>query len=425
MLIYGAGLDDAEAVRTYWHEHLEGQVLSLGEVFPDVTPSVAYTHTAEQLWEKVRHEAKLRGYFAIQGLDLFSIIEADVRLLTLDLMPQLVALAERAPRALVDVHGGVILMGGTQGKHRVIAKAAHAAGVPVVTMHYGGPYGYTDCPMTEYYDLADVDYFLCYGEGTARYLEQPSPAAYVRPGSRRAKLVAVGSPALDKVVARQRQCAGKTVDNDKLAYGEQELLAATTERAREVMYVIGAMIGDLRYFSYNLCPDIWYWRLHREVVKTCICFPNVRLIVKPPLKGRIPEVPNPLSEWILKNGVRNCELLHDVPFEEVLHLADAYITDCPSTVLLQAMTTMKPVIVYLDRTLYRLDRHAMTLLRKRATVSETREEFLQDIADFLHRPDWTLPRPVNDEFLCAYGTYLNDGRSAERAAQLLMDLAKQ
>ena len=57
--------------------------------------------------------------------------------------------------------------------------------------------------------------------------------------------------------------------------------------------------------------------------------------------------------------------------------------------------------------------------------SETKEQFLKDIERVLSEDDWTLPEPVNDEFLKAYGTYLNDGRSAERAVQALIDLARK
>ncbi|MFC1986973.1 hypothetical protein ACFLVH_00255 [Chloroflexota bacterium] len=55
--------------------------------------------------------------------------------------------------------------------------------------------------------------------------------------------------------------------------------------------------------------------------------------------------------------------------------------------------------------------------------SDNREQFFKDIEIVLGEANWTLPEPVNDEFLKAYGTHLNDGRSAERAVRQLADLA--
>ncbi|MBI2320744.1 MAG: hypothetical protein HYU88_01245, partial [Chloroflexi bacterium] len=83
----------------------------------------------------------------------------------------------------------------------------------------------------------------------------------------------------------------------------------------------------------------------------------------------------------------------------------------------------KPVITFADRRWVRFDPGAAALLRKRATLAESAEEFLAAIDAYLRRPDWRLPKPVNDEFLMAYGTHLHDGRSAERAVALLRELA--
>ena len=114
-----------------------------------------------------------------------------------------------------------------------------------------------------------------------------------------------------------------------------------------------------------------------------------------------------------------------MPFRDFLHDADLFIMDHPSTTLVQALTTNKKIILYADRTFLRFDPHALELVKKRAVFSETREHFFKDMERVLGKDDWALPEPVNDEFLRGYGTYLNDGQSAERAVQTLIDLARK
>lgn len=413
-LVYGGVLDDTEALRAYWKQQRLGRILDLEEVFPVPRPREGLSLALKRVWEKVKSDPELRSYFALSGVDLFPLVESRFRFFTLHTMGELISLGTVASEASQRIKEGVILICGSQGSHRVIAKAARAAGVPTMTQHYGEFFGYADWPMVEHEDLAEVDYFWCYGLGSQRHLEQPSQSAHLRSGAKRATPVAIGSPWLDTLVANQR-LGERGLQNPKVA----------GQRTRRVMYVFGALYGDRRYFSYHMYPDIWYWHMQRDVIKTVVGCPEIHLIIKPPPRGRQPEALNPLLDWIGTNKIRNCEVIHDKMFSEVLDLADVFIIDTHGTSLLQALSTVKPVLVYIDSRWVHFDKRAMLLLCKRAIVSQTPEAFLQDIANFLKRPDWTLPLPVNDSFLRAYGTYLNDRHSVERAAQMLLKLSRQ
>ena len=107
---------------------------------------------------------------------------------------------------------------------------------------------------------------------------------------------------------------------------------------------------------------------------------------------------------------------------EILHVADLFVIDCPTTVLLEALTTNKKIIVAAFKDFSRIDPKAVTLLRKRTVLSETKEEFLRNIELALQKEDWNLPEPVDREFMKAYGTHLDDGRSAERTFSHLLRL---
>ena len=104
-------------------------------------------------------------------------------------------------------------------------------------------------------------------------------------------------------------------------------------------------------------------------------------------------------------------------------MGELFIIDSPATTLLQALTTNKKIIAFADKRFMHFKPEAVALLNKRVIFSTSKAEFLQDIATALKEPDWKPPEPINEEFLRAYGTYLNDGHSAQRSAQALFDLA--
>ncbi len=63
---------------------------------------------------------------------------------------------------------------------------------------------------------------------------------------------------------------------------------------------------------------------------------------------------------------------------------------------------------------------AQVLLRKRAIVAETPDEFVEVVRTFLSTNDFTEMNAPNDGFLRAYSTHLNDGSSAERAVNEIL-----
>lgn len=190
------------------------------------------------------------------------------------------------------------------------------------------------------------------------------------------------------------------------------------------MYVLSAMVGDHAYLGYVYPPEVAYARFQREIVRVFERYPNIRLLLKPPIQGRYPTVANPLLDWLKGRTNANLELIEDARLDEVLDRADAFIIDSPSTPLLYLVATEKPFLAYWDRVVYRAVPEAAALLRKRAVYAETREEFFESLERFLQQEDWTLPKPVNDEFLVEYCTCATDGRSAERCAAFLHDCTK-
>ncbi len=110
-------------------------------------------------------------------------------------------------------------------------------------------------------------------------------------------------------------------------------------------------------------------------------------------------------------------------FQELVDCSGVIVIDFPSTTLLQAIATKKPVFVLTKH--LPLAAEAGRLLGKRAYCSDRRDEFLSLLERFLFEgPEPRGPDPLNREFLERYGIYRDDGKVLERVFQVLSDLPR-
>lgn len=411
----GSGFD-AGLIAANWQRSGTGNVVTLSQVIQVLKAEHAVElgrirdlarRATARAWQNISQSPEIRAFFQIAQLDLYPLVKPCLEHFVCFSIPDQVVLAEALKRGMGKEFQAVVLMRSGDG---VVCAAARELGHPTVVFQHGGSYGYLDWPMAEYQDLSRPSYFFCWGPRVASFFAQPSSFAHRSPSAPRSVPVAVGSPSLDYLVARHR---GTTARN------------SAQIQQRTVVYVLTNLGGDGRYFSYHMYPDIWLWRLQRQVIETCSQFSDVQLIVKLyPRSGiRRDLIHNPIVDWLKDAQLPMCRVVQNIPFKDLLPIGSLFIIDLPATTLLEALTTTKPIITFADTRWLRLDPAAAALLRKRVILSESSKQFLQDIKTILSQPDWTLPEPVNDEFLRAYGTHLNDGRSAERASHLLLDLA--
>jgi hypothetical protein len=105
---------------------------------------------------------------------------------------------------------------------------------------------------------------------------------------------------------------------------------------------------------------------------------------------------------------------------------DAIIVDHAITALGEVLLTRKPLVVYDPPDPHGFLEHpeAKSLLRKRATVAERPDELIACVRSFLMAGDFSEIESPNEEFLAAYGTHLNDGHSARRAAEAIVALTR-
>ena len=370
-------------------------------------PSSAWESVLDRCWQQLTEDPSIRGVFTIEGIDIAAPILNRLKRLLFATLTRFAEVAAAMEEALAHLPHPVVLGSAPVNIDEVAcAVVARAKGIPVVICQHGGFAGYLESPMFPYAELQLADGFLCYGEGGCREvhrltaLQRGSEGKAVQP-------IATGSPALDRLLARRRSSPAL-------------LRASRAARARTIVYVPTALMGDWRYFSNHIYPDIWYWRLQRAVVQRCSQARHIRLIVK--LDPR-DEVVNPLERWTRSRRLRHCRFIRHRPFTAFLERADLFIIDNPSTTLLEALTTQKPILVFADERFLRFYPEAAELLRRRASFSTTPDAFLAELDTMLSQPEWQPPQPLDDAFLRAYGTE-PQGVGLPRMLEALRGLAR-
>ncbi|MFN4276621.1 MAG: hypothetical protein ACK4FJ_09980 [Ferrovibrio sp.] len=363
--------------------------------------------TCRLLWQAILNDPEIHAMLTRYGVPLFSCIEGQWRTIVVDLFPALLSLQRRARQALSRRDRNVVfLAGGMVDSNYIWGRAAHRAGAPFVSHHYGGFLGYALLPMHERYDMADCDYFLCGGLESAETFRQPSPLTRWRASTRRARPVAVGMPWVEEIMQTSRKHA-----------------AVAQRGQRRLMVILNAMVGDCRYMGYVFPSELAYWRFCKTLIERLAIIPDMEIIVKPPLHSRYPQLRSPVEDWIRTLTAPNISILPEIPLRDCLDRADAFVTESPSTPLLHLIATDKPVLAYIDREVYRLQPGARDALRRRCAVfAETEADFLAETTAFAKQPRWSTT-PVDDDFLYKY--VIGRGQAAQRAVDFLFAAARR
>jgi hypothetical protein len=185
-----------------------------------------------------------------------------------------------------------------------------------------------------------------------------------------------------------------------------------------VLYLAGSYQNRGWYMCRGAYLGVPYFQLLAQVADLFRRFPHVHFLYKP-----FPTRPLDPVVRLIEPGCPNVSVVSHIPVAELLQASDAYVIDIPSTALLEALLTPKPILAYSDRRFVALRPEARELLRRRAVVSEMPAEFIRELDAFLSRDSFDELADPDDAFLRAYGTYLNDGHSAERAARAVVEIA--
>lgn len=285
-------------------------------------------------------------------------------------------------RSLLAVHTGHF-------RDVALTQALRDEGVPVIYAQEGGLYGYCESPMHHYMELAHGDYFLAYGPGVVSYL-----AATRLTGRQEARPLAVGGLRFKEL----RKHHGAVAES---AHGHTRVMYTPTTDFHH----------NLRYAPLTY-SDREYYRMKRRVLETLVSLPNVRVTYKIPPGSAAHDT---CLAFVSEHRGRITVL--DEPLPAVLDKAEIFLVDWPTTVLLEVLTTAKPVLVLIDPVVCRPIPEAMALLRRRALVSDSIESFVEMARSLIKDREGTLKNIhlTDTAFLDAYGT---GGEAGWTAAQL-------
>jgi len=242
--------------------------------------------------------------------------------------------------------------------------------------------------------LANADWYCVGGEGVKLHIDR------LYPGSARAEVT--GSPMFDGLAHRspRRDAVCRDLGLDPAR--------------RVVVYNLTVLDGNYRYLAWRQPSDSRQYEIHRRILGVFGELPEVQFIVKAhPGRG---SRASPIEDRIRERGPDNCRVVAEMPFERMIHLADAFVIDCPSTSLLQMAATDSPIYVFNDW--FRWDEDAVAALRLRAIVSNDLDGFCSTLATDLGNGRAFERRLTDTTFFRRYANAV-EGRAADNLAAFL------
>lgn len=268
----------------------------------------------------------------------------------------------------------------------LLIQAAKHAGIPIFCWGHGAS-GAAKYSRQMPNEVLICDYYLAQGNG--------SRSTYSAYEEYSGKTISVGLPTLDQLKISTQKV------NTKPAY---DFVYVTTNYYQNRFYLV----------AYPGLYDNHLFDAQTKIINflTKTGLKTIFKIAESPLNQEPPVVQLPESIVVEKYK----------SFTEVLPLANAVIVDFPSTVLLESLTTAKPLFV-LTR-FVELNEDAERLLKKRAICCDDVEDLIAHMEAFIKKGVYNA-NVNNCEYLEEFGTFEDDGGSAERGVREILKRLNQ
>lgn len=342
-------------------------------------------------WRRLCADEAFVGFFADDGVSYFPLVRSRLQHLVTELTPASVdayestAMFLKRPRLARFALTSVTTVS-VEDRGRM--RACQDAGLRVVAYQEGAGFGSVVHPMNDYAEMTDGDDFFCYGDGNIAYHD--ALAAAGRPVKR---FHVIGSAEQDHVRDRVRA-------------------RTPPPTVRSIMYVGTQVATNRLHHPFNGSTDTVY-----ADVQLAMFTALERLASRVTVRVK----PHPADLFPRRHFVRaapQVEVL-DGFLEDHLGDTDLFIVDFPSTVLLTCLQTSAHVFVLAEPRMTMLTEAQRRSLEKRAFVFSDTADLVRAL-DLLAADGFFMPHArTDDDYACRYGTYLGDGRSAERAVSLL------
>jgi len=350
----------------------------------------------EHLVRELEENLSFRNLFIWDGIDTYPLMKQRIAYLVMDNVNRVASAYEEASR-FFKKKGISALLTSVKGRavdHAVCLAAQHN-NIPVLNWQHGSA-GYYQHHTLEFFDLLTSDIYLAYGEGVCESL-----------GERAAKYQAVVEPVGSISLDMLRNKGKKTSPDHNLS---QQLSLAKRAGKQVCLYATTDYLQNNWYASYDPPPsDNLLYQTQMVLVRELLTFPELYLILKlhpTPLHRKPP--------WLSYCQEKSSLFVvsNEYTFTDLLDYSALIIIDWPSTTLLQAIATNKPVFVVMKH--LSLFPEARRMLARRAVCADEPHEIIESLKKYLSTGIY--PADIEDNaFLKAYGTHLDDGHSYERA----------
>lgn len=365
-------------------------------------PSLA--QEVQKLWPQLVDDPGFRWFLLWEDVDVFSAVESRLGHVFTDLLVKAAELNLQA-RVIFDKTNIRALLMSQVALYwqRAVSAAAKDCGVRVVNLQHGME-GERHCPIVYYTECEGVDDFLTYGTGMADFCR--------RHYSRAAVPLPTGSPALD-----QLQASTGSRKPDRML---RRLGLAPGKKI--VVYCPTSSMGNKSYITYSYPKsDSRYFSIQRRIVETFRDYPSLQFVVKQHV-GMPREFP--LGELIRDLRMENCWVVVEEPsFVDLLAVADLVILDSPTTTFLETLAMGKPVLVF--NNCFRWESESLELFKRSVVYSDDLDAFIGILRGYLASGRFEEARRDGSAYLRRFGTYLGDGRSADRAVEMIERIVQE
>ena len=362
---------------------------------------VNFRTTMIRLWSELASKTEFRSLFTIDTHDAWDVLKPHFEYFVTDSLQKSYANYHAIDRFHRTQPIDIILSSLTiPFAHTIetIFNWAHNNTVPTVTYQHGGGFGYVYRQAHNRTDFHQPDYFFGFGNGVKQYVEKHQLHTQVYP---------VGASMIEgkseEKKSREQICRNLNLDPDKKIAG----------------YIATGYYNVIHHNPGDLYPDHMYFSIQKQLFEFFRQHPDVQFLVKPYMRefGQI------TREYLITENIPNV-IPVSMPIATLHSVADMYVLDFISTILLETIASGKPLVMYYNQHTCPLEPEALELLKKRVHYSEDFNSFCADFDRVISAID-TDQKCKNDEFFLSYIAPSKDGNSTARAYKALLTICEQ
>lgn len=343
-------------------------------------------------WQELVSNRKFLDFFIYNNLDFFPVIKGRIQFLVIQLTMASMAATQHA-EVLIEKRKIKAFLSPAIANciEHSVARVAHNKGIPVITWQHGA-YGAMFHPIINYVDLISSDFHFVFGIGIEGQYAKSAESFST-------SLVPVGSAILERL--QKRNLIEKKIPHDK----------------KIVLYITSSGYQNNLYISYfPPFSDNLFWKTQKAIVDVLGSHNECSVIMK--LHPSNIYIDPDIQSYVKSRGYNNFEFIKtEKTISDLLSIADVVVIDMPSTTLLQALTTKKPIFVFMGH--IKFDAEPLRLLENRAVCRENLGEFISDLNEYLTNNNYNKDLH-NNNYLKMFG--IAEGSAAERAAGKLREI---